>query len=110
MDVTGISPREAASAPLRRDRVPAAPAPLVEGTARAKDDAGPGEAPTRSEPTEPAATTVRVEVDVPPGGVRTVTVFDVRTGQPVFQLPPEQVVRVIDSALKRAEEGKHRGE
>jgi len=42
---------------------------------------------------------VRVEVERRDGGVQVVTVVDSRTGEPISQLPPEQVVQVVANLL-----------
>lgn len=42
---------------------------------------------------------VRVEVERRDGGTQVVTVVDSRTGEPICQLPPEQVVQVVENLL-----------
>ena len=100
MEVTNISP-------LPRTRPPADQAlpPQVESGVPASPHSAaltplrsPGKATA-----DAAAPTVRVEVE-PHRGTQTVTVFDVRTGQPIFQLPPRQVVKILDEVLERTQE------
>ncbi|MFZ5850256.1 MAG: hypothetical protein ACOYY2_02535 [Actinomycetota bacterium] len=42
---------------------------------------------------------VRVEVERRDGGAQVVTVVDSRAGEPICQLPPEQVVQVVENLL-----------
>lgn len=49
---------------------------------------------------------IDVQVDRREDGVQTVTVYDPYTGDVLHQLPPEQVIHVIDAALRRLQRGK----
>ncbi len=117
MGIGGIEP-VGGSASSRRHLDPrAAQASVIPAPGRMResgaDESQFGAAPAEKKDkprVDPAATSREVTVEPQPEGGARVTVYDVRTGQPVYQVPPDQVVRVIEAAIERLRtRGDHRG-
>ena len=99
--------------------LPAVPRPrpaAVEGEAEADPArvARPGHDEPRDRAHFPAEslTSGRLEVRVErrPEGGQILTVYDRRTGEPILQLPPEQVLQVIEHALRRTQDEQEKKE
>ncbi|MDP9395956.1 MAG: hypothetical protein M3Q27_17555 [Actinomycetota bacterium] len=99
--------RISASPQVRRPTLPMDPLPKPEPTTTSDREPSPRVPTPRAEPTEKQyeiRPTTDVEFRRRDDGGTTVTVYDVRTGQPVYQAPPEQAAKVIAAALERLEQ------
>lgn len=103
MDIQSVPPSRPEYVPPRPERVLRAAPESTPGGQGPVADAAPSSAPIVTPPE------VRVQVERSEAGVQTVTVYDTRTGQPIFEMPPHQVVEIIDEALRRAAEGRSDG-
>ena len=96
-----ISPIRASAAPHRAWVAQAALAQSRAAAPQATTPAAPAQAaaprPTRKSELAP----LDVQIETRPGGGHQLTIVDKTTGQVYAQLPPEQIVQVLEEALRR---------
>lgn len=96
----GASPNPAYAAQIALSRAPVA----TRKTPQPSDAPAPAPAPPPQKKSDLAPLDVRVETR--PDGGHQLTIVDKTTGQIYCQLPPEQIVQVLEDALRRMQHGK----
>jgi hypothetical protein len=95
---------EPVSALGRRTVTAPSPGPSTLDVAPVAAEAPPVEHPAPPRP-KPTAPTIRVEVSLS-AGVQTVTIYDITSGRPIYQAPPEHTRQVLDKALATPRSGR----